>query len=211
MDLSDPETWKNGLRVLVSAPHVVVPLLIAVAFGTWWIRGQLQEGQISSLKAELSFADRQIAEYKQKLGGASPDEAKARIQQLEARVAKIEPRRLSQDQRSKLIAALRLAAGQSYRVIVGGEGVGDSMQYSNEFAGAFAAAGNWIVTSSQVFGVGVRPRSGIVLSIPNDVPMPPEAAIIASAMKAAEIQFDVQPQPWPKDKPIELLVTAVYQ
>jgi hypothetical protein len=33
MDLSDPKTWTDGLGVVVGAPHIVVPLLLAAAGG----------------------------------------------------------------------------------------------------------------------------------------------------------------------------------
>jgi hypothetical protein len=41
MDLSDPKTWTDGLAVVGSAPHIVVPLLIAVCGVAWLVRGKV--------------------------------------------------------------------------------------------------------------------------------------------------------------------------
>jgi hypothetical protein len=38
MDLSDLKTWTDGLGVVVGAPHIVVPLLIAIGGIVWWFR-----------------------------------------------------------------------------------------------------------------------------------------------------------------------------
>jgi len=39
LDLSNLKTWTDGLWGVISAPHIVLPLLAAVAIAGWWFRG----------------------------------------------------------------------------------------------------------------------------------------------------------------------------
>jgi hypothetical protein len=43
----------------------------------------------SRLKAEISLLERQLGDYREKLEGRSPDEAKAKIEELEAKIGRI--------------------------------------------------------------------------------------------------------------------------
>ena len=58
------------------------------------------------LNAQLRLRDDQIADYKNKLSGATPDEAKARIDTLEAQIKQLLPRSLTETQISALLAAV---------------------------------------------------------------------------------------------------------
>jgi hypothetical protein len=55
MDLSDPEVWKNGVRVVVDAPHVVFPLLALVAGAAWWFKAALNSAQIENLQTQVGL------------------------------------------------------------------------------------------------------------------------------------------------------------
>jgi|SRR5271166_716537 len=68
------------------------PFIMAVAIATaavWVIVNYVYRTTILSKDAQLELANRQIADYKQKLDGASPDGAKARIDALEKEVANL--------------------------------------------------------------------------------------------------------------------------
>lgn len=211
MDLSNPKTWTDGLRVVVDAPHVVVPLLLAVAFGGWWFRGHLQDSQIGTLKQELALADRQLSDYRDKLAGASPDQVKARLVELEAklteRVVRLEGRRLSPEQCAKIVASVKdTSAGRQYFVRVPAEIAADCEQYAEDFRLVLADAG-WTAQTGSVFGVGRKPPSGIAIIFP-DLNRPPlEALILMKALKAADIQFDAQ-QGSPNATAVEVLITT---
>lgn len=43
MDLSNLKTWTDGLWGIISAPHVVVPLLVVVAITAWCFEGHSKE------------------------------------------------------------------------------------------------------------------------------------------------------------------------
>jgi hypothetical protein len=85
MDLTDPKTWTDGMGVVVGAPHIVVPLLIAVAVDVWWVRERfvdkpmvqrlnLAKEHQSYLAEKLNDAHAEIAKLKQQIdSGASPE------------------------------------------------------------------------------------------------------------------------------------------
>ena len=88
MDLSNPKTWADGLGTLMSAPHVIVPLLIVVAGVVWWIRGMTEaatrdglRAQIGALNERLQLAHDQQADVTDKL-----EAAKAAVTTLETKV-----------------------------------------------------------------------------------------------------------------------------
>ena len=56
MDLSDPKTWTDGSAVVGSAPHIVAPLVIAVAGAVWWARGRFDKSKIDGLEERLNLA-----------------------------------------------------------------------------------------------------------------------------------------------------------
>jgi uncharacterized protein (DUF3084 family) len=60
MDLSDPKTWTDGLWVIASAPHIVVPLLFGVGTAVWLVRGKLEQSKRDGLQATINGRDKTI-------------------------------------------------------------------------------------------------------------------------------------------------------
>jgi hypothetical protein len=86
MDLSDPKTWTDGLWVVVSAPHIVGPLLIAVGSIVWWFRGSVERPKRDGLVERLHNAKEQQSYLSQRLTDAQADITKLK-QQIEDRAA----------------------------------------------------------------------------------------------------------------------------
>lgn len=100
------EQW----AVVMAAP---LPFAIAVviAGGLIWLAvGWSYSGVLASKNAQIELQDRQLADFRQKLNGATPDQARAKIEALEHSLrttigARWEP--LSKSQISNLAARLR--------------------------------------------------------------------------------------------------------
>lgn len=60
MDLSNLKTWTDGLWGIISAPHVVVPLLVVVAIAAWWFRGTFERTRRDGLQSIINGRDTQI-------------------------------------------------------------------------------------------------------------------------------------------------------
>lgn len=81
MDLSDPKTWTDGLAVVGSAPHIVVPLLVAVAVSAWWLRGRfVDKPMIVGLREQLNLAKDHQQYLARKFDDAQADIAKLKEQ-----------------------------------------------------------------------------------------------------------------------------------
>jgi hypothetical protein len=48
MDLSDPKTWTDGFWLVVSAPHIAGPLVVAVGTAVWFVRGKLEQSSAAN-------------------------------------------------------------------------------------------------------------------------------------------------------------------
>jgi hypothetical protein len=135
-------------------------LAVAVVGGAEWMVLDFTYGTILSDKnariAQLEMADRQLAGYRQKLGGASPDEARARIdaqeQELNELRQQIEPvknRVISEDQERLMLPALR--TDPSRILLLLHQGSRENVDYGNQFTKLFKDAG-WMPTRLMLGG-----------------------------------------------------------
>jgi hypothetical protein len=60
LDLSNLQDWKDGAAVVIAAPHIVVPLLVAVGTGVWLFRGKIEKDKLEVQEARLKLKDDQI-------------------------------------------------------------------------------------------------------------------------------------------------------
>jgi hypothetical protein len=75
MDLSNPKTWTDGARVVIDAPHIVGPLVVAFIVGTWWLRGFLAKERIGALEERLRLAKDRLDDTAEKLNSAKAEQA----------------------------------------------------------------------------------------------------------------------------------------
>lgn len=109
------------MRVISGAPVAFFGALLVLAVGIYWALDWRYGGVIVNRDAELSSVRAQRDDYKEKLSGASPDQAAQRIAALEAKVKLWEPRiqrRLTADQKQKLVAALTPLAAEIKNIAV---------------------------------------------------------------------------------------------
>ena len=180
------------MRVIADAPGIFVAAILVMGFAIWWAMDWRYGGIVANRDAQISTIQSQRDEYRDKLQGATPDEAKAKIEQLETRLARIEPRRLSKEQRAELISSLRTATGGPYSIAIISEASGDSPQFAADISSAFRTAGGWQISEPSVMGLGNRPPHGIAVQFRDLNNPPPEGQIVLSALRAAGFKFDIQ-------------------
>mgnify|MGYP003667128538 CR=1 FL=1 len=173
-----------------AAPIVYIAAIIFVSGIIWLIVNHLKSNQIESLEARLKLRDDEIADYRRQLDGASPDEAKARIDILEAKLHTLMPRRISADKREKIRRAL---SGIRSVISIGSDmACADAPALNSDLSAAFRNA-EWQIENPSFMGLSNAPSSGIgVRCLDPANPTDAEAAVI-KALKMAEIEFDVQP------------------
>ncbi|MDP5305770.1 hypothetical protein [Paracoccus spongiarum] len=148
--------------VIADAPLIFAMAVLASATVVWWLVNLRFGGIIDSQRERLQARDEKIAEYKTKLEGAEPDEARAHIKDLEARLARLEPRRLSEVQRKAMVEHLRSAPG-AISIAVDGACF-DGQVFSRSFTSALREAG-WEVSLPMVLGLNNPPSSGLRVQV----------------------------------------------
>jgi len=58
--LLDPEIWKQEWSVLMSAPHIVVGLLVIVAVAVWWFSRKLSQSVIAGLREQTTVLEQRL-------------------------------------------------------------------------------------------------------------------------------------------------------
>jgi hypothetical protein len=156
-------------------------------------------------------------DYKEKLSGATPEQAKARIDALESRLARLEPRRLTETQRADLTARLPIPTGATYLVAVSRDmACADCSGLAADISRAFSGAGGWQISNPMMMGINNTPPHGIAVRCADINNPSPEARIVIEAMRAARIQFDLQPGAYvrpfsgvgPPEPAVEVLLTT---
>lgn len=166
-------------------------VLTVLIFGVvWWLMDWRYGGIIANRDSEISSLKTQKDEYKDKLNGATPDQAKARIDALEARLARVEPRHLTEAQQTDLVNRLR--NGTSSIRIDGDLTCADCGQYKGDLARTFRDAAGWQVLEGSVMGPNNRPATGLGFRIQNPKKPTADQQRIIDAFRANNIRFDLQ-------------------
>jgi hypothetical protein len=182
------------LGVITQAPMSFILALAVISIGVWYAIGWRYAGTIDSLDGRNKLQADQIADYKNKLSGASPDEAKRRIDALEEQVRALSPRRLTAEQKNKL----RLALSSKNHLIEISDDMADAdaRGYKGDIAFVFQSAG-WQLRLPMVMGVGNPPPTGLGLRVSNKAFLNPAEALVKQAFEGAQISFDLQEDPFP--------------
>ena len=180
--LSPMNLVKDFLEQLGKLQAVWQPFLLAssiIGIVVWRAVKHNYQGRLDNNTELLRLRDAQLEDYKDKLSGASPDEAKARIDALETRLNILEPRNLTSAQKEKITAAMKPFEG-GWIHIEADSSVGDAIRLQAGLLQAFSKA-NWNIAHSSISGFDadtVYP-TGLVLGLPDrDAPTPAERALM---------------------------------
>lgn len=189
-------SWKDILEqvaVIRTAPIPFGMVTIAI-FGIVWVAVNWSYSSVlASKSSQIELLDRQIADYKDKLNGASPSDAKAQIDALEARVSRVEPRQLSFEQKKTIVENVMLPAGSSYALSIESDiRCQDCNQYAGEFLEIFSEA-HWTIRAPMVERPSTKSPKGIAVLSPDPRNPLPAASALIRALKAADIPFDLMP------------------
>jgi hypothetical protein len=168
-------------------------------------------GVIWSFRQETTLLRQQISEYRDKLGGASPDEAKTALDALADEVtalqAQLKPRRVNARQRQIIADRLQAATGGQYTLAIVHEGgCGDCPQYAADFDGIFRSIPGWLVSNRVIMGLAQRPPHGLAVVVADPLHPSPQEAVLLQALQAAGIELDLQGARSPLDKGPQLLL-----
>jgi hypothetical protein len=183
-------------RAIASVPIAFVGSLLIIAgivyVATRWRYGLV----ISDLRERLKLSDDRLSEFRDKLNTESPDDAKARVDALEAQLAalrlQVPPRRLTDRQR----VLLRDAIVRPVRVLCSIEiehdmSCMDCKPYAQDLCSVFAAIPGWRVNALGFYKLEEIPSSGLGLQVLDPTNLTNTEFIVLNALQQAGIPHDV--------------------
>ena len=174
--------------MIYEAPVSFVSALCITSAITFFVVKWYYDEIIGTLRARHELKDDQLADYKTKLEGRTPDEVKARIDTLETRLRELEPRRLDAAQRSAISNAV---SGLNGRIAVTQDmAVQEARHLAGDIASAFRDA-SWNVSMGQVMGPSNPPATGLALKVRDVNNLTPVQAAILSALRVVG-QVEIQ-------------------
>ena len=176
-------------NVIWQAPVTFIAATI-VAGGIIWAAMEFRyRSVLESLNERIRLRDDQIAQFREKIGTASPDEIKARIDQLEAQVQGLVPPRLRMEQKDTLTNLLRRQTGNC--VICHDVAAAAMRPFAGDIIKCFRDAG-WTITTPVVVGPGMQPPHGVGIRVPDANNLTALQDMVLKAFQAIQIDFDLE-------------------
>jgi hypothetical protein len=175
--------WKT-LGVFLGA---VIAASIAIYLILRWQYGSRLENK----DGEIKLLERQLADYKEKLSGATPLEAQERMAELERAVTALQPRQraLTDDQKIAIANCIRGVSIEPLEIsLIYVQSSIESANYAHDFAEAFYRGG-WDVGPDFMMGAQRIRQSGLVLSVPPEAETREATAALERGLVAAGIEF----------------------
>lgn len=186
----------DGWPVIMAAPWTFAAIMfafVAVAVPCIWKAfGWIYQSRLESKDGQIALLQRQRDDYEKKLGGASPDEASARIQELERRLLRMEPRRLTAEQCGAIVGALKSSIGEAHTVAVGHEiPCPDCRIYGEEICAAIQSVPGWTATLRLMLAPSVASAKGAAILVPEPRNPNRTTILLMRAFVEAGIDFEV--------------------
>lgn len=195
---SDRWSW-----VLEHAGALTVFLLAAAAIAataTWSVLEVRYRRTIFNQRRELR-------EYARKFQGATPDEILRRMGSLQARLDRLEPRRLSSQQKKTLERSLPLpeGAGSTKINVVFDARCVDGQQYATDFVRTLKACRGWRPSTETLFGWARELPSGIAIVCYRHGRTAAAAKALSKGLAEAGIEHETIVSP---EEELELVITS---
>lgn len=181
----------SELNVIRQAPVSFLLCLACIAGVIWRVVSWRYSVLIDSYEARIRLQADQITDYKIKLSGASPDEAKARLDGLEANVAKLAPRLLSGEQLAVLEKQLSLDPGRANITLAVSSPDAKPLHASLEacFRKAGYVTNTWVTMETKIR------HDGISLKVPDVDQLTQRQAHVLTALHNAGLEIVIEHEP----------------
>jgi hypothetical protein len=184
-------------KVIAAAPVAFsAAVLMATALTTViaWVAFRWAYGaRLENKDSLITLRNAQLDDYREKLVGASPEEAKDRINALEAQLQQLAsdfaPRTLTEAQLVSLRDRIR-TIGPHRISVVHDLSVPDGRHLAEIFARVFTNAG-WTVHMPAMLGSGISPASGVALLVGNPEALSPVEGAVAQILRDIKVGFDI--------------------
>ena len=191
------EVLKRQAQAIGSAPIALAVLVVLLTAMVWGIMHWTYGGILTSKDAHIASLERRVADYRDSVSGASPEEAHRRIDALEAQLHALQlqltPRRLNPAQRQAISDRSRRPAGSPSRsiTVTVDDACSDCAVFAAEITEALRVAENWTVAIRAVSNAGERLRSGLGIRIAEPTRPSPEAVVLQESLRSAGVSFSM--------------------
>ena len=209
------EELKRQTKALASAPIILCAVVLLLAGLIWSLVHWSYRTVLAGKNAYVASLEGRLADYESSVNGASPAEARRRIDAMENELTalriRLTPRRLTSAQRQALSDRSRRPSGVPSRnlSVIVEESCGDCAAFAADISDALRAVDNWIVASHSVSRLSDRSRSGLAIRLVDPTRPSQEAVVIQEALRSAGLAFSVIPAA--SVSGVELLVTERVQ
>jgi hypothetical protein len=193
--------WSDRLRqeaiTIASVPILFAGIMLVAMVVMWGLLHWSYRAVLSGRDSHIAMLQRRVTEYRESLGGATPDEARRRIEMLEAETKtlrlRLQPRRLTVAQRQAIQDRSRLPAGaRPYGLtIVYETDCSDCKPFAMELAATLRASEGWNVGMEVKARAPERPAGGLAITVPDPLRPPPAAVRLQEALRSAGLAFRV--------------------
>jgi hypothetical protein len=189
------EDLRREAKVVAAAPILFAGIVAVAAVVIWGVLHWSYQATLSAKDRHVAMLERRVAAYRESASGATPDEARRRIEALETELKtlrlRLQPRRLTAAQRQTILDHSRLPAGaRPYALSVLYEAdCGDCKPFAEDLASALQASEGW-QADMEVFAPPIeRPRYGLGIRVPDPLRPSPQAVFLQGALRSAGLGF----------------------
>lgn len=181
----------SEFSIIKQSPVSFFVCLTLISGAIWRIISWRYSATIDSYEARNRLQADQIADYKIKLSGASPDEAKARLDGLEASVSKLAPRSLSDEQLAILVKQLAHNPGRANITLSVSSPNAKPIHASLEtsFRKAGYVTNTWITMETRII------HGSISLNVPDVDHLTQRQAHVLTLLRNLNLEIVVEHQP----------------
>ena len=191
--------WIDELRreakAVASAPLLFAGIVLAALVAIWGALYWSYRATLSSKERHIAALEHRVAEYRESVSGATPDDARRRIEALEIELKtlrlRLHPRRLTAAQRSAILDHSRLPGrARPHAVTVVYEAdCSDCKPFAADLASALDASEGWHASIEVLAPPIERPRYGLGIRVPDPLRPSPEAVLLQEALRSAGLAF----------------------
>jgi hypothetical protein len=184
--LSEAAVIGQAPLIFSAAVIVVGGLMFVVARWAYSTVNSHKDARIGTLEAMIKLRDDQLSN---KFNTTPPDEAKALIAALQDQVSKLQPRRLTQEQRATIRDVARAPAGEQWFIDLKWNGMAsDAERYAQDFRECLGLAG-WAVRGNRIIGAGSD--EGLFVIVADEGALPPSLTALLKALEMAAIKYEI--------------------
>ena len=185
---------RQQISAVASAPLLCAVAVLVIAAVIWGILQVSYRAVLANKDRHIALLERRVADYRNVAGGATPDEARRRTEAMETELRtlrlRLQPRRVTPEQRQAIIDRSQLPAGAPARAVtvISEENCSDCAAFAAGLVEALRASHGWNLNTSNVANLPDS-RAGLAIRVPDRLRPPPEAMVLQHALRSAGLEF----------------------